>query len=565
MGEQARSVAASKAASNAAEGMLQRKCVCGNHTAAGATCSTCAQGGNALQRKLAVGASDDAFEREADRVADAVLATSTHTPVASAAQRIQRLTTQTCESSQTAPVSVERALSARGMPLDPPLRHDMEKRFGQDFSHVRIHTDGAAQGSARDVSARAYTVGHDIVFGAGSFAPRSQEGRRLLAHELTHVVQQSGRQGVGSVARQVQRFAFVNEGQVHQRDPNLTTDMKAMVTDGKVRNYNDLDEFKKHAGKRTDYLGNLKDGTWVRFSPTGINLLGEYHTEVTLEEVVPAVGSKSFIYEPLTSDALKEGSAFATAYLTENRERFRTFGVDQEKDKQQFGAESLSPKMGYNMMNLLPFLEGKFPLSGLKRAGYFGQPAQRYLKIAWGYSKDNMADVLAKKTAKVFVPPKIAALAAVHAKVEAQLDSFITSLVVNGFLGDELEKPGKAVLLAPLAEFARAFTEAMMRVAASDRSSRLSDSERIGLAGSTPSTDAAKSKLFTEWRDFKFEDNVAAATKRGVRYAGMGQAHLDHLVSVGLKANQFSFEMNGQDIVAFKALTDRLKKAARRP
>jgi len=65
----------------------------------------------------------------------------------------------------------------------------METRFGQDFSHVRVHTDARAADSARAVNARAYTVGRDIVFGRGEYAPESDGGRRVLAHELTHVAQ----------------------------------------------------------------------------------------------------------------------------------------------------------------------------------------------------------------------------------------------------------------------------------------------------------------------------------------------------------------------------------------
>ena len=65
----------------------------------------------------------------------------------------------------------------------------MEPRFGHDFADVRVHTDGDAAQSACDVNANAYTVGHDIVFGANRFAPGTSYGRRLLAHELTHVVQ----------------------------------------------------------------------------------------------------------------------------------------------------------------------------------------------------------------------------------------------------------------------------------------------------------------------------------------------------------------------------------------
>lgn len=69
------------------------------------------------------------------------------------------------------------------------MRQDMEQRFAHDFSRVRVHTDAAAAQSARDVNAHAYTVGNNIVFDDGGFSPASAEGRKLLAHELTHVSQ----------------------------------------------------------------------------------------------------------------------------------------------------------------------------------------------------------------------------------------------------------------------------------------------------------------------------------------------------------------------------------------
>ena len=82
--------------------------------------------------------------------------------------------------------------SGNGQPLDLSTRTYMESRFGYDFSQVRVHSGAAAEQSAQDVHANAYTVGHNMVFGAGRFAPGTHEGRRLIAHELTHVVQQSG-------------------------------------------------------------------------------------------------------------------------------------------------------------------------------------------------------------------------------------------------------------------------------------------------------------------------------------------------------------------------------------
>jgi outer membrane protein OmpA-like peptidoglycan-associated protein len=80
-------------------------------------------------------------------------------------------------------------LRSSGQSLSPTLLKIMEMRFGRDFSHVRVHTDGAAADSARAVSALAYTVGRYVVFGAGQFAPHTAGGQKLLAHELAHVAQ----------------------------------------------------------------------------------------------------------------------------------------------------------------------------------------------------------------------------------------------------------------------------------------------------------------------------------------------------------------------------------------
>jgi hypothetical protein len=145
-----------------------------------------------LQAKLAVGASNDPLEREADRVADQVLAAPARSAVGgSLLPCIQRHAAQATEGPVTAPASVDRVLAESGKPLGPALRRDMEQRFGYDFSRVRVHAGDVAEQSVREVNAVAYTVGHNIVFGTGRFQPTSHEGRRLIAHELTHVVQQS--------------------------------------------------------------------------------------------------------------------------------------------------------------------------------------------------------------------------------------------------------------------------------------------------------------------------------------------------------------------------------------
>lgn len=85
---------------------------------------------------------------------------------------------------------VREVVRSPGSPLDSQTRSEMEGRLGQDFGDVRIHTDAQAGASAKSVQAQAYTVGNHVVFGEGGYQPASDHGKRTLAHELTHVVQQ---------------------------------------------------------------------------------------------------------------------------------------------------------------------------------------------------------------------------------------------------------------------------------------------------------------------------------------------------------------------------------------
>jgi hypothetical protein len=97
-------------------------------------------------------------------------------------------------------------LHSPGRPLDAATRASLEPRFGHDFSRVRIHADAKAAESARAVAAHAYTVGSDVVFGAGRYTPGTESGRRLLAHELAHTIQQGAAPGPDrSSAQLVQR------------------------------------------------------------------------------------------------------------------------------------------------------------------------------------------------------------------------------------------------------------------------------------------------------------------------------------------------------------------------
>jgi outer membrane protein OmpA-like peptidoglycan-associated protein len=211
-------------------GVLQRKSSC----ACGGGCPRC-QEQALLQTKLKISEPGDQYEQEADRIADEVMRMPEPSvqrqiepeeeeeeeegmvqreianPITPLVQRevlpemeeeeeegmvqTKAIANQVAplaqeqESSEVPPI-VQEVLNSPGQPLDPDTRIFMESRFGHNFSQVRVHTSAKAAESAQSVNASAYTVKRDIVFGAEQYAPEKTEGRKLLAHELTHFVQQ---------------------------------------------------------------------------------------------------------------------------------------------------------------------------------------------------------------------------------------------------------------------------------------------------------------------------------------------------------------------------------------
>jgi hypothetical protein len=196
-------------------GRIQRKQAC----ACGGTCPQC-RAAAALeddrkpQFRLQVGPANDSYEREAESIAGQVM----RMPDSWVQRRIQATGKQEDERVQTAPIAgritslaqsgtasgvadgrspgrAVEAVVAGGQPLPAEARRYFEPRFGYSFDNVLVHTDAHAQRSAADLRAKAYTIGTSVVFGAGEYDPASPRGRHLLAHELTHVVQQSGSGG----------------------------------------------------------------------------------------------------------------------------------------------------------------------------------------------------------------------------------------------------------------------------------------------------------------------------------------------------------------------------------
>ncbi len=169
-----------------------------------------------IQASLRVNASNDAFEQEADRVAETVMRSPAETDAGAAeadglepegpldpiaALRVQRSSPAAGLEVPSGTEAQIQSMQGGGLPIPTQDRSFFEQRMGHDFSQVRIHTDERAVETSRDLNARAYTFGHDIAFDAGEYQPGTDSGRQLLAHELTHTIQQTG----GVAPKRIQR------------------------------------------------------------------------------------------------------------------------------------------------------------------------------------------------------------------------------------------------------------------------------------------------------------------------------------------------------------------------
>jgi len=219
-----------------------------------------------IQTKLAIGQPNDRYEQEADRVANQVMRmpapdslergplVNSNLPFAAHQLPVQKQEAKEEdeekkkgkiqskeESGQTPRVTAEleqqlQASQGKGQPLPEETRSFMKSRFGQDFNHVRVHADGEAAQMNRALNAQAFTHRQDVYFGADKYSPQSVEGQRLLAHELTHVVQQTGRIQTSLVARQLNQTILQREEEKgsagNQGDVRETTDQGSEATRG---------------------------------------------------------------------------------------------------------------------------------------------------------------------------------------------------------------------------------------------------------------------------------------------------------------------------------------------
>lgn len=227
----------------------------------------------AVQRKATVSTPGDPLELEADQVADQVMRSAAPGTTGASPPAIQRMCTE-CEEegkgvqkkAEPSPSASEaepdadvvlRAADSPGVPMSDSARGFFEPRFGQDFSQVRIHADARAAEMSVALKAQAFTYGRDIYFGEGKYRPSSPDGDRLLAHELTHVVQQGGG---GALSGSAQRKAEdAGAGPV----PVLGSASHTVQRNAEVYVWNPHVDGYGHAAIK------LCDGTYISWWPAG--------------------------------------------------------------------------------------------------------------------------------------------------------------------------------------------------------------------------------------------------------------------------------------------------------
>ena len=330
-----------------------------------------------IQAKLTVGKPNDKYEQEADRVADQVMSMPNTSVQRQTDENEEDKTVQTKPLyNQITPVIQRKtSLQAKGSPelnadaeqkieqmrghgesLPEDVQQETEEKIGADFSGVNIHDNSAAHDLNRQVNARAFTTGNDIFFGAGEYAPNTDSGKRLLSHELTHVVQQNS-----SVQKSLQRAATLTDS-YENKDGKIDTSAKTIQIK-KLQVPTFKNKFYQSASGKLDGGAYAGKPTWRRNESTGgeardTNQISKWETAVRAESDSKLakklkgaqktnVGGKSIYYFSYNA-----GKSFLFGTEQSLKERTRrplwtmagvpvAMQVDHQIEHQTYGADSI--------------------------------------------------------------------------------------------------------------------------------------------------------------------------------------------------------------------------------
>ncbi len=332
------------------------------------------------QTRLGITHNEGTHEQEAQRTAGQVMATSAQNTAGGTPPRIQSLASRPAWRT-VAPPSVYDALARSGSPLGPAVRRNMERRFGRDFSHVRVHSGETAEQSAKDVNAHAYTLGHDIVFGAGQFAPGTTGGQRLLAHELTHVVQQSGVTGLQRQPAGPSRTGRILSLKEIEADPKRKQARKLTgQTTAKVCRSLSAGAGKGNCpatlqpGLQVTIVAEKAGGAWLQIlTPEQLPGFGPkepvYVMAAFVEEVTPAAAQTPRSSGPVLKDILRLDQTEPIKGLAKNQPNYVDYTIARLESAPLGPDITLFPKTGAASQTGISIPKGDFfmdadPLSG---------------------------------------------------------------------------------------------------------------------------------------------------------------------------------------------------------
>jgi len=337
------------------------------------------------------------------------------------------------------------------------------------------------------------------------------------------------------------------------------------VTDDTVRQYEHQDEAVAHFKGAVDHLGNLPEdgpaeGTWLRFHPTGLNILGENHEYLIAETVVTqAVGAKSFVFEGFVTEELIPGSHLHRLYYGDMLGDEVLGGLgdclgERVESVARFGVDSMYARIGFDMAFIGPYLRGDRPMTGLGTGNYRGSPMLDGVRLAWAFAKD-----IADKDPQGMTTGEsgVAGVVKMDAADKAELDTFVKGLRQGEYLGDSLTDAGDS-LMRGLRKLTESVISALLeRIVIAPV---ITTADQAALGSMNKHTSADQEVLFMEWRNLHIARNIAAAAERGVRYAGIGADHLKYLVQNNLIPDgSHWYDITKRGLADAVALTARLR------
>jgi hypothetical protein len=397
------------ATAKAAGSLSQRRCACGTHTIGGAECDGCRGGADKLQsvpdrtetsvaRPIARAHSSRAHGLNQDL---SRIPLHSNIPPRVQLKPVGNVLHESVRNGVSP--AVPGVLNSSGQPLDLMTQRLMESRFNQDFGNVRVHNNAAAGAAAASLDARAFTSGRSIVFGVGEYAPQTDSGRRLIAHELAHVVQQksgvplSGE--VGSANDSYERLADNAAEEV------MTGLKPATLTDGAPAGFAPkiIQRQEKPGDKRTAANSRPKTDVNLQVAKFKARLaflmtkhLSDAYQSVKLSRIPGVPDASQRLHEALAFAFIKHNPGSSIKYMNKDAVGIDTSNIPKWKKKASDEEHSVGTALATDYPGYKKFFITGPGTLWLTRAGVEASPSD-YREFLWrvgGVPESELAELM---------------------------------------------------------------------------------------------------------------------------------------------------------------------------